>query len=284
MTLNLQATELPKMEFILFSTPYCDLCQNVKDFLQKKNYKNNIPYLHKGKNYLIPLRIINPYSMGEKKMKIQGLQKPPNIPYLSLYKTGFLTKKTFLKGQDLGHFTSNDLKFLKKKIQALGQSFFHIKPEETIDDYQERIDQIFNLNWPSLRVFIEEALGIIPLPSPHVKALSLSLEIGNPLKLKKKDLSQSNILYLGNADRPDNNPLFTSVVITTIQTNLEKEMGFDNDRQGITLFGSGRNDVKDILKMAKRDHYELISFPPTKIINGSFNRKNIQDLFNHLSQ
>ena len=283
-SLNIKATELPKIEFVLFSTPYCELCQNVKGFLQKKNYINNIPYLHKGKNYLIPLRIINPYSLGEKKMKVLGLQKPPKIPYLSLYKTGFLTKKTFLKGQDLGHFTSSDLKNFKKKIQGLGQDFFHIRPKETIEDYQERIDEAFNLNWPSLKTFIEEALGIIPLPTPHLKAPSLSLEIGHPLKLKEKDLSKTNILYLGNADRPDNNPLFTSVVIKTIQANLEKEMGFDNDRQGITLFGSGRNDAKDILKMAKRDHYELVSFPPTKIINGSFNRKNLRDLFNHLGQ
>ncbi|MEE2743384.1 MAG: hypothetical protein VYD54_05715, partial [Bdellovibrionota bacterium] len=176
-----------------------------------------------------------------------------------------------------------DLKLLKLKVLSLGKSFFQIKKGEPIEDFQERIDDVFLLNFPSLQSFIAEALRHKTPPSLQKIDTSLGLEIGTPLNLSGKNIS-INVIYIGNADTPINNPLFTPIVLKTIQKGLSNNLGFDNQKQGIILFGSGQKKIRDVLKMEKEDEYVLVSHSFSKNINGSFNRRNVKELFSHLKE
>ncbi|MEE2743138.1 MAG: hypothetical protein VYD54_04465 [Bdellovibrionota bacterium] len=276
-------TDLERVELILFTTPYCEICPNLKRLIKKKGILESISYSYKGKVHFIPFKTIDPYSMSKKELKLLEYEKVPSLPYLGVYKSGFFSQKFLIKGRPLGRFDQRDLKLLKLKVISLGKSFFQIKKNEAIEDFQERIDDVFLLNFPSLQSFIAEALKHKSPPSLKEVETSLGMEIGGPLNLSGKDISAVNVIYIGNADNPINNPLFTPIVLNTIQKNLSN-LGFNNQKQGITLFGSGQNKIRDVLKMKKEDEYILVSHPFSKNINGAFNRKNVKELFSHLGK
>ncbi|MEE2744133.1 MAG: hypothetical protein VYD54_09510, partial [Bdellovibrionota bacterium] len=155
---NGQLKDLERIELILFTTPYCEICPHLKRLIRKRGYKESISYNYGGKLHYIPFKTIDPYSISKKNLRVLEYEKIPSLPYLALYKSGFFSQKFLIKGRPLGRFDQRDLKLLKLKVLSLGKSFFQIKKGEPIEDFQERIDDVFLLNFPSLQSFIAEAL------------------------------------------------------------------------------------------------------------------------------
>ena len=196
-----------------------------------------------------------------------GLKEKPKPPYLGLFKTKPFpsSKKLLIKGFRLNDFSEKDFQLLKKEGKKLGQKYFHIKEGESLDHYEDRINQFLKLNIPLIERILngggnelgeKEDLQNDPYFS--------SLEIGQPLNLEGKDLYRPNVIYIGNADHPLNNPLFTPLVLKTIHKNLKNNLNFSHDHQGIILFGSGQQKVRDVFQMTKDQNIQLVSRHPPK--------------------
>jgi len=278
-----QSQESEDLKLILFNSSDCDSCQIIQDYLvRKKSGQGFLDFFYKGKKRKLTLEIINSFFLSKKDFQEMGLKGKPKIPYLGLFKITPppSSKSLFIKGFLLKDFSEVDFQRLKEKGKKLGQAYFHIKEGEALDHYKERIDQFLELNIPLIeRVFQKESFKSPQEKGPHNDPYPLSLEIGQSLNLNGKDLLKTNIIFIGNADHPFNNPLFTPLVIETIKKNLNINLNFNHDKQSIILFGSGEQKARDVFQITKKQKVQLISRPPHHTLNGSFNRKNFYKFF-----
>ena len=275
------------LKLILFTSPHCASCRPAKSYLlDKKAKKGFIDLFYEGEKRSIPLEVIDPFYLSDKELRELGLQHFPKIPYLGLFdKNPFLTDHLFLiRGHNLNTFSRIDHGILKEKVKKLGQSYFHIRDEEDLEDYKERMNKFFELNIPLLERILQTGIehasyenksetnkGDDPYP--------LSLEIGKELNLNQEELLRPKIIFIGNADNPFNNPLFTPVVLETIKADLETNLNFNYLEQSITLFGSGYKSARDVFKITENQETNLINRQPKSGSHGSFNRKNLSMVF-----
>ncbi len=285
-TLSLSQEE-DSLKLILFTSPNCVSCQPAKNYLLKKKGKDGlVDFFYEGEKKAIPLRVLNPFYLSDKDLRGLGLQSFPKVPYLGLFdRNPFLPNQLFLiKGHILNNFSEMDHGFLKEKVKKLGQNYFNIREEEGLDHYKERMNQFLELNVPLLDSILQKGIEgpTYNKEFPDRKEndpYPLSLEIGQALNMSKKELLKPNVIFIGNADNPFNNPLFTPMVIETIKKDLETNLNFNYLTQSITLFGSGDKSARDVFQITENQKNRLISRQPQTGSHGAFNRKNISMIF-----
>ena len=285
-TLSLSQEE-DSLKLILFSSSDCVACQSAKKYLLDEKVENGvIDFFYEGEKKAIPLKVIDTFYLSKKEIQSLGLQSIPRIPYLGLFdRNPFLSNQLFLiKGHTLSDFSETDYGLLKERGKELGQNYFHIREGENLDRYKERMNQFLEVNIPLIERIIQKGIE----DPTHDKIIGnnqefdpypLSLEIGQNLKMSQKEILKQNIIFIGNADNPFNNPLFTPMVIDTIKNDLETNLKFDHTTKSITLFGSGYEEARDVFKINQYQQAQLVSRPPINGIHGSFNRKNLSKLF-----
>ena len=275
------------LKLILFTSPNCVSCQPAKEYLLEKRGKHGfVDISYEGEKKSIRLKIIDPFYLSNKELRALGLQSFPRIPYLGLFDVNpFLPNQLFLiKGHTLNDFSEMDHSFLKERVKKLGQNYFHIREEEDLNHYKERMNQFLELNVPLLERIFQKGIedpSHDKLFDYHKKndPYPLSLEIGQGLDMSKKELLKPNFIFIGNADNPFNNPLFTPMVIETIKNDLETNLNFNHRKQSITLFGSGHKTARDVFQITENQKFQLISRQPQTGSHGAFNRKNISRIF-----
>ena len=275
------------LKLILFTSTKCVSCQPATNYLLDKKVKDGfVDLFYEGEKRAIPLEVIDPFYISNKELRELGLQNFPKIPFLGLFdKNPFLSNQLFLiKGHTLNDFSDFDRGILKERAKKLGQNYFHIREEEALEDYKERMNEFLELNVPLLERIIQKGIEAAyhDIKSSYFKKndpYPLSLEIGQDLKLDQKELLKLNIIFIGNADNPFNNPLFTPIVLETIKTDLETNLNFNHITQSITLFGSGHESARDVFQITENQEARLISRQPQSGSHGSFNRKNLSIIF-----
>ncbi len=132
------------LKLILFTSTKCVSCQPATNYLLDKKVKDGfVDLFYEGEKRAIPLEVIDPFYISNKELRELGLQNFPKIPFLGLFdKNPFLSNQLFLiKGHTLNDFSDFDRGILKERAKKLGQNYFHIREEEALEDYKERMNE-----------------------------------------------------------------------------------------------------------------------------------------------
>jgi hypothetical protein len=243
----------------LFTSKGCPACVELEKELKSTDQFDNLKVFFNGNEYLLPIERIDAWDENVDQALLKKFGYKGLIPHFSISSNGSFKGAGFLKGSTSEIFNSID------KVELLPLS------NEDPKQYATRIGLKMKLAGKKAKFngskIILKTLGALR-SDPKI--------LPNPRFSPKTE--KTNILILGTANTPLDNPVFTGLTINKVKKSLDKV----TDIKPIILYGSGETASCDTCQVVKVDEQkdkvrEFIKFDVGAIAENS--EANISSFF-----
>lgn len=252
----------------------CSLCRTILDDFNRRGINQSYNFNYHGEIIAVAVNIFYKEKLNQKELfKIQAPQDDKAYIFITDGDTGkFNFKNIYIRD-----YAENSYTQMPRNLSEMqNQSILYPIQAESIKDYKNRFDNIFsqfNIQKINLDYFLYHALNEFPVYSVDEKVVSK--------KFENKNFKSTNVLLIGSAYSPHDNPLFNSMVIGKIKDDLKNYLQYDMVKNGLIFYGAGDRIERDTLGFTNNKQDMVFEFMPR---DGSFTRENLDSFFNYSTQ